>query len=848
MTLPTVEAPKVPARQEVDPELLEQFAVWLDQDAWQIDLQWSALTLNEQTLSNWRWTFLPAAKSAAKPKAGSATEADTDAAAIARWKAVWSGDNKALEPSEYETILLVLKELTERSPRICANACILGARLAPKDVPPERTWSLDKISIGAYPATPKTADTVTSMRVPTATRAAAAEAWSASVQRGEEVDAATALEPAGLELQRPGLPDEIRTTLWRTLAVSIPPDHIPQLSATLGRKWDNSPTGDALKRAALEACIVYGVAHADTMTAWDASLWPPQIEAVRHDSDPRNRQLFGRWLAFSQHPQAAAWLAAQLRDTEPMVRELALQSLGQLKSEIAQQELLQTAQHETGRPRAIAIQALAQHSLQDVLKFARDSSGDVRAAVARSVVHHPSEEAAMALRPLLSDTHTEVPPAALSTVEAWPKEWKLPLLFEAVRSGSSATRQTALFALRDAIPDLPDLPIDGPLDERDRAVRTIAQSYDVRLDFRSHPNEPHAEAAATRVENEARSTAVVEAVRQYLTASPQTLDSTEAWDRMFQLATLADVAAIERVLTEEPGKPGAESIRRELLPRISPAHAALLDLESRDVVQRRRGARALVQSAEAEPLTSGLLLRLRDLLTYEQDQQVWQSCLAALHPDAHAEAGPILLLAINQKWPDIQRMGVEVVARYPSPEAAMWLLPLLTDSQRSVRLAAIRAIAPCGNPLAIDGLPASGSSTAVPGLRGLMTDVDEEVRLAAVVAAATLHDELAMQELMRLAQHATPAMRVFAVESMANTGHPRFVETLIRMGWTESADPVKLSILKSLDTLTPVDRRPTELAGLVVNASIDDKIKAWARWGEAQRRRATAATSANDVR
>lgn len=843
MTLPKVEVPKLSTAPAVDPELIEQFATWLDQDAWQIDLQWSALTLDAKSLSRYRWIFLPTGKSKSKPTDAQpgvtpAAKDETEAALIARWNPVWRGDGLAWEPSERETMIVVLRELTNRSPRICANACILAARLAPEDVAPERSWFLDKIAVGVYPVTPATTEVAAAKRVPTATRAAAAEAWCAELRRNQHDAPDAALAPTGLELQRPGLPDDIRTTLWRSLATSIPPDHIPQLSATLNRSWDGTPTGEALKRSALEACIIYALTHAPTLTAWDAALWPPQIEAVRYDKDAKQRQLFGRWVALSKHPQSAAWLAGQLRDTEPMVREAALRSLGELPTEAARQELLKTAQRETGRPRAIAIHALAEHSIQDVLKFSRDPSGEVRAAVARSLVNHPSDETAINLRPMFSDTQPEVPATALTTIQDWPLEWRLPLLLEAVRVGSLVTRQSAVFALRDAIVDLPDLPIDGSPDERDRAVRQFAQSHDIRLASWVSSGDSDTKSETARVEAETRAAVIRDVLRQFLTAAPQTLDSTEAWDRLLQTATVADVLVIERVLTEEQGKPTVETIRREFLPRISPAYAALLDLESRDVTQRRRGARALVLSAETTPLTGGILIRLRELLTYEQDQLVWQSCLAALQPDAHVEDGPILLLAVNQMWPDIRRMGLDVVSRHPSPEAAMWLLPLLTDSQRSVRLAAIRTIAGCGNPVVIDGLPAANGTPAVPGLRSVMTDVDEELRLAAIVSAATLHDDQALQELTRLSQHAAPAMRDFAAQSMAKTGQTRFVDTLIRMAWTESADPVKLTILKSLDTLTPEDRRPPELAGLVVNASIDDKIKAWARWGDDQRRRA----------
>ncbi len=838
MTLPKVDVPKLPAVVAVDPELIEQFATWLDQDAWQVDLQWSALTLDAKALPRYRWVFLPSTKSKAKTTEGPAAKDETEAAIIARWNAVWHGNASAMDPSERATIRSAFRELAQRSPRIGANASILAARLQSDDAPSEHDWHLDKITGGAYPTTSAAPDLTQSKRVAASTRAAAAEAWCAELRRNQHDAPDAALVPAGVELQRPGLPDEIRTTLWRALALSIPPDHIPQLSTALSRNWDGTPTGEALKRAALEACIIYALAHKDATAEWDAALWPPHIEAVRYDKDARQRQLFGRWVALAHHSQAAAWLAGQLRDTEPTVREAALRSLGEMPTDAARQELLKTAQRDTGRPRAIAIHALAQHSIQDVLKFSRDPSGEVRAAVAHSLTEHPSEETALALRPMFSDTRPEVPATALATIQTWPLEWRLPLLLEAVRTGSLATRQTAVFALRDAIPDLPDLPIDGRPEERDAAVRQLALAHDIRLEPWTQPVESTAKRETNRVEEEARTTIITEVLRQYLTAAPLTLDSTEAWDRLLQLATVSDLATIERVLTEQQGKPAVETIRRELLPRISPAYAALLDLDSRDVTQRRRGARALVQTTEQTPLSAGLLTRLREQLTYEQDQLVWQSCLAALQPDAHTETGPILLLAINQMWPDIRRMGVEVVARQPSPEAAMWLLPLLTDPQRSVRLAAIRAIAACGNPIVVDGLPAANGAPAVAGLRSIMTEADEELRLAAVVSAATLHDDQALQELTRLSQHATPAMRDFAAQSMAKTGQTRFVDTLIRMAWTESADTVKLTILKSLEALTPEERRPPELAGLVVNASIDDKIKAWARWGDAQRRRA----------
>ncbi len=839
--LPTTDVLPAKSATTVDPELADQFAQWLDQDAWQIDLQWSALTLEPTSPPKSRWVFLPAVKSTPSAKDAPATKPavdDGEKATIVRWNAVWHADAAALEPSDRTAVVQVLHELQARGSRLGANATILRARLM-SEVPDRANEiaKLARIANGQYDDADGVKTAVVPAKAPTTTRAAAAEVW-CNLLRKHSADPATALAPAGELLQRPGLPDELRMTLWRSLALSLPPDHLPQLSTTLARKWDGTPTGDALKRAALDACIIYAATHSPEITVWDAALWPPQMEALRYDSDPRLRQLFSRWLSLSQHPQAAAWLAAQLRDTQPMVREVALQSLGRLTSDAARQELVKAAERETGRPRALAVQALAAHSVQDVLDYARDPSSDVRVAVARSLINHPSEETALALRPCFSDSSADVAAAALMTAQAWPREYRLPLLLDAIRTGTLATRQSAVFALRELVPDLPDIPIDGVLEDRDRAVQQIARSQNVSLEFWANLPERSRDRTTSSADDDLRIATIVDSLRQYLSAPPQSLAATDAWDRLLLQTTPADINAIERVLAEETGKPVTETVRRELLSRVSPAYAALIDLESREVVHRRRGARALLASTEQVPLSSGLLLRLRELLTYEQDQQVWQSCLAALQPDAHAETGPIVLLAINQMWPDIRRLGLDVVSRHPTPEAAVWLLPLLNDPQRTVRLAAIRAIAACGNPIAVDGFPAATGTAAIPGLRALMTDADDDLRHAAIVSAAVLHDEQALQELMRLSQHPTPTVRDFAAQAMARTGQSRFIDALIRMAWTETVDPVKLSILKSLDTLTPADRRPSELTGLVANASIDDKIKVWARWGEIQRRRA----------
>lgn len=837
LPIPSDATPLVVAPADVDAALIEEFHGWLDQDAWQVDVAWTVLSEQPGPSRRWRWIFLPdeVKPTADKIKRSPASPANfVEAPHRQRWGWVWHGTPDTAEPSDLAAVREVLQLLRQRGQRVAANAAILQARLS------EATDSA-QTDVLASVAAGRPADANTLTRLATSQRSAAAEAWCDVLQRGSK-EPPVALAPAGELLLRPGLPDELRLTLWHALAVSIPPDQIPQLAKTIDRPADGTSTHAVVRRGALEACIIHAVRLAQRAEephgVFAAERWPPRIDACRHDLDPKTRQLFGRWLAVAQHPQAVAWLTGQLRDAESTVRETAMASLGLLPAELSRDELLKVAQRETGRPRALAVQALSRHDRQEILRFARDPTAEVRSAVARGLVSEPSDASALALRPFFSDPQLDVQSAALATAQAWPDRWSTPLLLDAIRTGALATRQTAFHALRQADPDFPDVPLEGSASERDQAVRHIAVARGVGLEFWIHAAGPQPADNGTAGTNEDHQQAVVTLLAEYLDAPAASLTSAELAERLRQLATPRDAAAIERGLAERSATSvAAETVRQEVLPLVSPAYAALRDLESRDVGQRRKAARMLQQSTETTALTTGALQRLQTLLTQEQDQLVWQWCLAALQPDDHPVAAPIVLLALHHQWPDVRRLGVEAIARHPSAESAAWLLPLCHDPQRSVKLTAIRTAARCRSPLLIEGLPATSTAPAAPGLRSLVTDADEEIRLAAVVSLATLRDEQAMQELIRLSYHPTPKMREQAARWMAATGQSRFVETLIRMGWTETADPVKVALLQGLDGLVEAENRPADLAGLAVGASIDDKIRTWVRWWDTHRRR-----------
>jgi HEAT repeat protein len=431
--------------------------------------------------------------------------------------------------------------------------------------------------------------------------------------------------------------------------------------------------------------------------------------------------------------------------------------------------------------------------------------------------------------------------AAVSAVNEWSDELATPILLDAVQSASLRTRQEAQAALQARLGHDVSFPVEAGLAERQAAVRQWAAERGLVLG----PAISTAAMSPVQIDDPQREARLVELLQSLLGANDDRearlseqpgfgVLTADQLDQLRATATSDDVGLIEQHLVQRTDA-NAETILREVLPTLSPLYATLAPLAERDVALRRQAARQLALAAVDHPLSPVFLQRLHARLTHEQDQQVWQSCLAAIQRESHPEAGQIALLALHSTWPDVRRLGVDYIAQHPTSDSAAWLLPAFRDPQRSVRLAAIATAGRCGHPLVLDGLPPSAQSSGQPGLRPLLTDVDAELRQAALLAMARLRDEQACQELVRLTFDSQPATRETAVRAMGQSGQARFVEPLLKLLWTEPADGVRLAILTSLETLVPVENQPPPPTGLAAPPSIDDKVHLWTAWWTAAR-------------
>ena len=653
-------------------------------------------------------------------------------------------------------------------------------------------------------------------------------------------DAEDNFAPAGRLLEEKNFPEEVRDELFRGIARRIPPRQIPGLNAVMV-ECESEKLASPPHLAAMEACVIHAWHRrgAEGEQPYEADLWPDGLNGCRFSDDVMLRKLYGRWAVLANHPEAFAVVKSQRMDTDLGVRKAAVVSLGLLDAESTHEELLAVMANGTEPERVAAIACLARSGIEEIFRFARDDSPRVRAAVATQLRKFPSPSAALALSELLSDRTFEVQLAALNAAAA--PEWKdsggVSLCLQALRVGVLNTRKAAISQLRSEWGREPMFPLEGTAEERDAAVRELAQEHGVSAEVFTTFAGTETPATTSGSDLVGQET-VRRMVREFLShgsdgaGSPRLLAAAESLN-------VASAIVIEQELQRASG-PRADQVFREVLPRCHPGYAALEALDDTDAAARRQAAHQLQVLAERGSLSPTLLKRLSRKMTFEQDRQVWQEVLTAILPDALPEAAQLALVSLNSAWPDIRQLGCDYFERHPQPEYTPWLLPRLQDADRQIRLRTIRILAQCGNPVALDGFPEDADAA---GLRQFLTQPDPQFRWEAVVAMTRLGDAQAAQELIRQTYDPQPRQREAAIVAIGATGQSRLVEPLLRRLWTESDGGVQAALLKSLDQLTPMDERP----GLAVGTPIGDKIKEWARWWEQQQRNRSATAGSQEV-
>jgi HEAT repeat protein len=670
-------------------------------------------------------------------------------------------------------------------------------------------------------------------KIAPAMQAAAAEAWCLVLAAGAN-SAIDGLAPAGRALERTNLPNSIRGELFRGVAAWVPPSHIPRVENALRQGDKKSRAPADIRQAAIDACLIYAINRERSEVGSRAvktpaepkkraEAWPSTVMNCRIDPDFQVRRTFIRWLGRARPEGAFELLKTQAESAELGLRQAALDSLGRLHTDAAHAELKSQSDRTRDALRAAAVHALASWGVEEIAGFTHDRSQIVRIAVARELGHQATLDAAVLLTGLVVDSNVDVQLAAVEAVTPWSDDLAFPLLLHAMRDSSAKTRLAAFTHLSQRRKIEVDYRFDGPPNQRQAAVNAVAAAVGSSLSYMDQllRREPRAVSQVNAI----RTAEIREHLAALIENAGDSAAAVSAHDWLRGIGP-KDLPVVEAFL-KEPTKTSPEAVYREVLPRISPIYAALIDLESADVAVRRRGATTLANRGQAASLTRPILLRLQERLYRETDDLVWRSAMVAIGSDSTDECAEIANLALHHQSAEVRLMGCKYLGRHGQPAHAVWLLDLIEDRDRSVKLAAIRALGNCGNQVAVRGVKPDAAHRSSPNLRSLLSSSDAAVRFAAAVSLCRLGIQEGMQELIRLSYHANPDTREQAVKEMGLSGQTRFVAHLITLGWTERNNQVRSAILESLEQLVPEENRPRALGE---TPAPDAKIKCWVQW------------------
>ena len=817
----------------------------LSQDNWRANSNWKIDYSREQAAADhrpissqrWCWNHREELEQAPHwdplPNTDSVSSIQTPAWAAEEPFQSLSGGNVSSAKLPVETFLL--REMATRDDWAGCNALILWAQSYPRDISPEQAEILEKIVAKPYtvkisestPETPvevkpSSPPLVKTQTLSLATRCAAAEAWCLVLAQHA---APETLASAQKILSDPQLPDEVRSELFIGLAGVMPLSEIPWLTAALKPADSGTAPPLVVRKGALTACIINAARnHGEGSTL---GLDPAHYSHLENETTPSIRSLYAEWLITSGHPDALRVLERQLADTESQVSHAALVQLGRLRTLAASDLLVEQAQRNEEGWRIGVVHALAAWGPQELSRFARDEHPRVRMTVAHELKQYHDADGIRVLTETLSGpAHYSVEQACVETTRDWPDVVAIPWLLKTIASGSESAARLAVRELQRRNPEERyELATGVTVSEREKLVSEwSAQKGWSPLLIPVKASAPVQDSVPLPVDESRQ--AVWEGRLAKMAAGTEQFDPGEI-SRWLDELQPEDVLLLESLAaTAAPQQ--AQWLIASVLPRISTEYACLADLRLPDVTRRRSGSQQLLATAQQHPLSSAVLRQLSTSLQTEQDLTVWRNCLAAVNAQATPEAASIAQLALNHQWPDIRLLGCEYFAKHGQFAHARWLMPLFTDANRDVRLAAIRAAVPCGNPVILDGLP---GSPPLPGLRSQLTHPDDQLRLTVAATMSRFGDWAAMQELVRMSLHADWTIRREAVRAMGTSRQTRFIEKLISAVWTESNYTVRLSVLNSLQQLVPEQEWP---AGLRGTQDYNRQVELWATWWTAR--------------
>jgi HEAT repeat protein len=527
---------------------------------------------------------------------------------------------------------------------------------------------------------------------------------------------------------------------------------------------------------------------------------PVQIVSLCDHPMPKVRSRALHALAVHLHPQALPRLIAALDDRDWMARRSAIGGLAVLGDDEALARLEQLLDDSGEMVRAEAVTELAHTRAWQVTDQALgDKSHRVREALAASLAGRRDSTVSAIAEKLIADRAVTVQAAMLTATRGWPNSLAGDVLISGLTSRGGATRHGCRDELLRRWPTAQTLILD--------VESTLSESTQSEVAVADLRRRWHAEFGDTPPLAQATDTTAgpplspqllrdADALLSRWVAAEQRgepLEPTQAaWT---SLATGPLVVEALGRLVSEHGRTIPNGLYEHVLPRLDSTFEVLSHMTSSDLNERRAAAGELRDRARTQPLSPLVVARLRQVLVYERDALVWQAVLIAIQSDHDQDAMTLASVALGHDQAMIRSQACQHITAAANSEYAHLLVDAITDTDQSVRRAALRGLA---FPRSVDDV--------TPLLR-FLADTDVTMRFEAARTLTIIGSPEGFSALERMAHHDDANVRRMVAELMGELAQSRFTATLVQMLDDESR--VQRSALASLPSCagdaTPAD-------------------------------------------